>query len=487
MRVEQVYKVKSVKFNFIMNSILTGTSLLFPMISYPYVTRRLEPAGVGAVSFANAVVTYFMMFAQMGVPTYGIRICAEKRENREELSRGVQEILILNLITCLISYVVFLIMMMAVPDMQKEKLLFLVMGGSIILNTLGVEWLYKGLEQYTYITVRSVFCKAVALVGIFLFIHDRSDYVVYGFLSTFALLGSNLLNFVNLRNIIDIRPVGNYHLRKHIKPILIFFGMSVATTVYTNMDSVMLGFISGAKENGYYDVAVKVKNILVCMIVSMGAVLLPRVSHYWSSGARDKFWHMAERAIGCVLAFVCPLCVFFMIYARPVIYMLSGSLYGDTVLPMQIIMPSILLIGITNITGIQILVPSGREKYVFYSEIVGAVVNVSVNAFLIPDYGAKGAAVGTVMAELSVLMVQLYVLREVINTLFYKEAIKKILLAVLIAGMAGIWINRSGLNLYLTIFLGGIVFWGIYISLLILLKEKMIFELWKHFIIQIRR
>ena len=339
---------RSVTYNFIMNVILTGSNILFPLLTYPYASRILKPYGMGMVSFANAIITYFTMFAQLGIPTYGIRVCAKVRDDREKLSRTVQEVLIINMITCFLSYAAFFAAIFFTPRLRQEKTLFLVMGILIFFNTLGVEWLYKGLEQYTYITVRSIIFKFVAFVCIFVFIHNSDDYVAYGFFTVLALVGSNAMNFINLHKMISVRPVGGYHFRQHLKPIFVFFGMSVATTIYTNMDSVMLGFIKGADENGCYDAAVKIKNILVSVVTSLGTVLLPRVSYHWEKGNRKEFWKLAKKAAAFEIIAGGSLAMFFIIFAKPTIYLVSGKLFERAILPMEIIMPTLLLIGLRN-------------------------------------------------------------------------------------------------------------------------------------------
>lgn len=169
------------------------------------------------------------------------------------------------------------------------------MGSLILFNTIGVEWLYKGLEQYSYITVRSIVFKFIALLAMFLLVHEKEDYVIYGGITIFAAAGSNFLNFINLRKYIYLRPMGEYNFRQHIKPISVFFAMSIATTIYTNMDNVMLGFIKGTTENGYYDAAVKIKNILVSFVSSLGTVLLPRVSYYIETGEKEEFSRITKR------------------------------------------------------------------------------------------------------------------------------------------------------------------------------------------------
>lgn len=472
-------KKRTITYNFTMNAVLTCSNILFPMITYPYVSRILKPYGMGTVSFANAIITYFTMFAQLGIPTYGIQICAKVRDNKEELSRTVQEIMIINAVTCFVSYGIFLLAVFFTPQLRSERTLFLIMGMSIIFNTIGVEWLYKGLEEYSYITIRSIVFKVLALIGIFCFVHNSSDYIIYGFLTIFALSGSYAINFLNLRKKIYITPIGDYHFKRHLKSIVIFFGMSVATTIYTNMDSVMLGFIKGAEENGCYDAAVKIKNLLVSLVTSLGTVLLPRVSYYWEKGKKEIFWELANKAIRFEIIAGGGLAVFFMIFACPTIYIVSGELYKRAIIPMQIIMPTLLLIGISTVTGIQVMVPVGMEKQVLYSEIAGAGVNLIVNAILIPRWGAIGAAIGTLTAEVVVLLYQIVALKARAGELFCGFAFGKIVTAIGGAALAGMLLQILISDKFLCLVLGGMVFFICYGIVLLMLKEATTLFYWE--------
>lgn len=474
----RVNHLKSIKFNFIMNSILTMSSMIFPVITYPYVSKILGPHGIGTVSFANSVVTYFSMFAQLGIPTYGIRACAKVRDDRQELSRVTHEILSINLITCVITYILFFLSVQMVPQLREEKTLYVVMSAMILFNCIGAEWLYKAMEQYRYITLRSVLFKFIALVGMFLLIREDGDYVIYGGITIFASVGSNVLNLINMKWLVDFKPVGGYNFRRHLRPIFVFFAMSIATTVYTNMDNVMLGFIRGTTENGYYDAAVKIKTILVGVVASLGTVLLPRMSYYVEQGAKAAFAKVTERALCFVFLVSVPLCLYFILFARPSIYLLSGKAFEASILPMQLIMPTLVLIGLTNVMGIQILVPTGREKQVLYSEIVGAGVNVVVNSMLIPEMGAAGAAIGTVLAELAVLVVQIIALgREIIPALVKLPYLKT---AVAIAGgVAAVWwLLGSGLRPLVVLPVSAVLFFSAYGVLLLLMGESMVREIW---------
>ncbi|MGB8452080.1 MAG: flippase [Anaerocolumna sp.] len=480
-------KQNSIKRNFIFNSILTLSSIIFPLITFPYVSRILLPGGTGKVSFAISVVFYFNMFAQLGVPTYGIRACAKVRDNKEELTRTVQEILIINLVMNVIVYTSFFIALLFVPRLQEDKMLFIIVSITIMFNTIGAEWLYKALEQYAYITIRSVIFKYIALVGMFFFIHHQRDYVIYGAITIFAGVGSNIFNFINIRKYIYIFPMGNYCFKKHLKAILIFFAMSVATTVYTHLDTVMLGFIKTDADVGYYNAAVKIKGVLVSFVSSLGVVLLPRTSYYIEHGLKNEFNRITGKALYFIVMLASSVSIYFLLFAKEGILFLSGTAYAGSIVPMEIIMPTVFFIGLTNILGIQMLVPLGKEKYVLYSEIAGAAVNLIINIILIPGYASAGAAIGTLSAEIVVFIVQFIVLKEKVVPLFKSMHWLKLGISLIVASILSSFIKLVSCNSeFMVLVVSAFIFFGIYGLMLHVFKEKMLIELEKQVLLKIR-
>ena len=403
-------KQKSIKKNFIMNAILTMSGFIFPLISFPYIAEVLGPSGTGRVKFATSIVAYFSMFAQLGIPTYGIRVCAKVRDNKEELSKTVHELLFINLLMSAVAYALFFASLFVVPKFRSNKLLLVIISLTIFFNAIGIEYLYRALEYYTYITVRSVVFKIIGILSMFFLVKSESDFVVYGAITIFAGSASNILNFINSRKLINYKWYGKYALKKHYKAIIVFFAMSCATTIYLNLDGIMLGFMTTDADVGYYDAAVKIKTILVSVVTSLGTVLLPRASYYVENGEFDEFKRITDKALNFVLILATPLMIYFIIFAREGVLFLSGEKFVPSIFAMQIIMPTILFIGVTNIMGIQILVPLGLEKIVLYSEIAGAIIDLIINALLIPYMKSAGAALGTTIAELVVFVVQYHFL-----------------------------------------------------------------------------
>ena len=470
-------KQKSLKLNFVMNAILTMSQFVFPLITFPYVSRILLPIGTGKVSFATSIVSYFTLFAQLGIPTYGIRACAKVRDNREELSKMVQELFIINLMMSALAYVVYFAAIYYVPRFRQDKDLFLIVGLTIFFNAIGMEWLYKALEQYTYITVRSIIFKFIAIVAMFLMVHEQSDYVIYGGISILASSASNIFNFFHIHRYINIKPVGHYNFKKHLKAIVIFFAMSCATTIYTHLDTVMLGFIRTDADVGYYNAAVKIKTILVSIVTSLGVVLLPRASYYVEHSMMDEFYRITKKAINFVFLIATPMMIYFMLFAKEGVFFLSGDAYAGAIIPMQVIMPTLLFIGLTNIMGIQMLVPLGKEKVVLYSEIAGMIVDIILNALLIPKMASTGAAIGTLAAEIAVFIVQYVALRGIIKEAYRPGHYVAIGSSVLAGGVLAVLIKRMQWGSFMTLCASAIVFFGVYFLILTIAKESLVIEI----------
>lgn len=478
-----IIKQKSLKSNFIFNSVLTASSLLFPLIIFPYVSRILGPVGIGKISFTSSVIYYFNIIAQLGVPTYGIRACAKVREDKDALSQTIHEILIINLIMCLLSYFCFFCSLLLVPKFYENKELMIITSLTIIFNTIGVEWLYKALEEYAYITFRSIIFKIISLFMTFVLIHQKSDYVLYGCITIIASVGSNIFNFYNLKKYVVLSSHTKLNLKKHIKAIGIFFAMSIATTIYTNLDNVMLGFIKSDSDVGYYNAAIKIKSILVSLVTSIGTVLLPRSSYYIENGLLNDFKNITRKSLNFVIVFGISATTYFTIFSKEGILFLFGSDYINSIIPMQIIMPTVFFIGLTNILGIQILIPLGKEMYVLYSEIIGAIINLIINVILIPKFAAGGAALGTLTAEIIVFIVQFLALKKFILPILKEIYWKKICFSLFSAAVVAIIIKNTFVTSYFIIlFVSACIFYIIYIGLLIKFDEPLTKEIKKYVI-----
>lgn len=467
-------KVSSVKLNFVMNFILTLSGIIFPLITFPYASRILLPVGTGKVAFVTSVVSYFTMIGMLGIPTYGIRACAKVRDDKEKLSKTVQELMIINFIMMTVALFFYILAFNFVPRFAEDKGLFMINIAVLVLNLIGCDWLYKGLEQYQYITKRSVLFKVIAVILMFLFVKEQGDYIAYAIITILASVGSYIFNFVNLRTLIKVQPYDNLDIKQHIRPTLTFFMMTVATTIYTSLDSVMLGFMLGDESVGYYNAAINIKNVLVSLVTSLGVVLLPRLSVYIQQQKQEEFKALTSKALTFVIFSSLPLTIFFIYFADWAVYFLSGMSYTGAIIPMQIVMPTLLFIGLSNLFGIQMLVPMNKETVVVKSVFIGAVVNLVLNSIFIPILGVAGAALGTLVAEFFVTSYQAFVLRVILKEINRQIELYKFLLAAIVAIvpvilLANLYSNNS---YFINLAISAIIYGSIYCLLLLLLRES---------------
>lgn len=481
-------KQHSVKYNFLMNFLLSASQFIFPLITFPYISRVLLAEGSGKITFASSVANYFLMVASLGIPTYGIRACAQVRDDRKKLSRTAHELLFINSVTTLVVAITYVICVLEVPRFRKDEVLFLINGVNIVLNMVGMNWLFQALEQYDYITIRSLIFKVISIVLMVILVHQKSDYIIYGAITVFAAVGSNLLNCIRARHYIDAKWLGDYHIRRHIKPILILFAQSLAISIYTNLDTVMLGFMKTDVDVGYYNAAVKVKTILVSLVTSLGNVLLPRMAYYAKENRNKEFMNTMTKALSFTMLISLPLACYFCLYSPESIQFLAGNGYNGAILAMRIITLSIVPIGLTGILGIQVLTAIEKEKYVLYSVIVGALVDFFLNLLLIPNMGAAGASFATLIAEVVVLIVQIFYTKSLLMKIFDKlYGHIYLFIALFASGICSLVKLTKIQSNFIILVISSIIFWVIYCVGLIWKKDELMVNFCKEILSKRRK
>lgn len=467
------YKIHSNIYNVVMGFILKASQLLFPLITIPYVSRILMPEGIGRVSFAQSTIDIFTMLAMLGIPLYGIKACSKVRDDKIQLATTVKELLILNTIAMAVSYFLLLIATLYINEFSKEKTLLWIVSIQIALTVFGAEWFYQAIEQYDYITIRSVLGKLVSLVLMFILVRNSTDVLQYGFVVIIGSVGSNIFNIIRLHKFISLRSAVKCNIKRHLKPVFILFAFSATTTIYNSLATVMIGFFSNSQQIGFYTTATKIKNLLVGVITVISSVLLPRSTYLLERNQKDKFFSLIKNTFNFNLLISIPITIFCILRAENIILILSGSQFLPAIPVMQIIMPSVIFIGLTNVIGIQLFLPLNKEIYVFISTLAGAIIDIVLNVILIPYKGAFGAAIATMLTELSVLVIQCIFLSNYKVRIFNLYEFLKICFSTLVAFIATYYfINFT--NVFLNIIVSAAVFFSIFILVLLLTKEKIV-------------
>ncbi|MFT9077538.1 polysaccharide biosynthesis C-terminal domain-containing protein, partial [Ethanoligenens sp.] len=354
--------------------------------------------------------------------------------------------------------------------------LYSVIGLSVVLNLFNVDWMYKGFENYAYITKRSIAFKLISLATLFLLVHKASDYITYGFVQVIALSGSNIVNVFTAKKYVHLYFKG-LNLRKHLRSIFVLFSSVVVINVYTNMDSTMLGIISGQKYVGYYAAANKINGVIIGIVTSLGVVLYPRLSYYIKHDLHREFNLLILKSVHMVIMVSIPACVGLFILAPQVINILSGTGFTPAITTMRIQILIILFVGISNLTGIQILLPLGKERDFLVSVLSGACLDFLLNLFLIPHFQQNGAALSSTIAELFVAIVQIYYTRRYIKGKILNMRNVHYIIASVIMSLCVIGIVHMKMGNILTLLIGTLAGTAIYALYNFISQDPIIMEI----------
>lgn len=467
---------KSLKVNAILNITKTLMGLVFPLITFPYASRILMPEGLGKVNFALSIISYFAIISSLGIENYGIREAAKLRDDKIQLSKFSKEIFMINMISTIVAYALLAVAIIFIPKFLEYRRLLIVSSATILFTTLGMNWLYSAVEDYLYITIRSIIFQVISLILLFLLVHSKDDYVKYAAISVVSNVGSNILNFVHSRKYISFKIDKPLKFKKHLKPIMVLFAMAVAVKIYTVLDTTMIGFLKNDYEVGIYTAATKINKIVLSLVVSIGTVLLPRLSYYSSMEDKTEFYKLAYKGFDILLLIALPSAVGLSLLSTSIVHLLSGNGYEVAILPMRIMNPIIVVIGLSNFIGIQMFMPLNKEKWTLYSVLVGAVVNFFINLFLIPMYGSVGASIATLCAEITVTLTQLILLRRFLKINKIAKSLIKYFLNSVVMGVFVYACVRFISVEWVELVIGVIVGVVVYILILVIEKNELIYE-----------
>lgn len=465
---------KNITKNYIYNLVYQILVLILPLITTPYISRVLGAKNIGIYSYTISIATYFILFGSLGIALYGQREIAYKQKDKDKYSIIFWEIVVLRIITMSISVLVFYFTFVKGEQYQiYYKILIL----EIIGNCIDISWFFQGLEEFKKTVMRNMLVKLISVVCIFLFIKSTNDLYIYFWIYVLSTLIGNGSLWLYLPKFLEKIKVQELHIFKHLKPTIALFVPQIAVQVYTLLDKTMVGTIIVDKsEVGFYDQAQKIIKMLLAIITAMGTVMLPRIASTFANGEKEKVTNYMSKSFNLVFLLSFPMIFGIIAVSKSFVPVFFGPGYDKVAILMSVISPIILLIGLSNVTGTQYLLPTKRQREFTISVVCGAIINLILNACLIWKYGAIGASIGTVLAELTVTSVQMFFTRndfhwrEIIKTAFnYLIASVAMFIVCLIIGK---YIERNIISLIIQVITGGCVY-GV---VLLILKDNMVME-----------
>lgn len=452
----------NIKKNILYSSVLTVSNFLFPLLVYPYISRVLGATNIGICNFVDSIINYFILFSMMGINTIGIREIAKAKGNDFQLSKTFSCLLMLNIISTLIVLIALLLAVWLIPDLQRHQEMMYIGALKLIFNCLLIEWFYKGLENFKFITQRTILVRLIYVVLVFICVRDKDDYDIYYLLTVLTIIFNAFVNIFYSRKFIHIILKG-VSMSPYLRSFFILGIYALLTSMYTSFNVAYLGFVAGETEVGYYTTAVKLYTVLISLFTAFTGVMMPRMSSLIAEGKYDDFKRLTDKSIDVLLTFVMPVIVFSMIYAPQIIAIISGPGYEAAIVPMRIIVPLLLIIGYEQIIIIQILTPLKKDKAILINSALGGLVGILMNLLLVSDYHSIGSAIVWVTAEITVLSSGQYFVTKYIHNRFpYCKVGIQLLLTLPIIGICLI-LKQTVFNSVLNITIGGVVIFVYYI------------------------
>ena len=469
---------KSIKKNYLYNIIYQVIQLITPLVVTPYLSRVLGAEGIGKVSYAESIVSYFTLFAILGISLFGqreISYAQDSVEKRTVTFWNIKSLEFITSFTAIAFYIVFALL-------QKDNLIYFVFIFNIVAVFFDITWFFQGMEEFGIIVLRNIIIKFLSISFIFLFVKNSSDFITYAFGLSFFQFLANISLWTYLPKYITKIKI------KYIRPFSVlntawsFFIPTLAIQLYTVLDKTMIGLITeDSFENGYYEVSMKLSKMTLIVVTSLGTVLLPRIGYYFENKRIDELKELLLNAYRFIWMMGIPMCLGLITISSNLVVWYLGVEFYNAIILLQILSFLIPVIGLSNVTGILYLVPTKKQNLLTLSVTYGAISNFILNIFLIYFYKSVGAAVASVIAEIIVTSVQLYFVRNELNIIKIFSVCKNYLLAGFVMFIStyylSIYLSPSVLNTFILILTG----FAVYSLMLIITKEYYVMILFNRF------
>ena len=398
----------SVKKNAVYNILLAVSQVLLPLVTFPYISRILLPTGVGTYTFVDSYTQYFVLVAALGIPIYGMREIAKAKVNYEERSAVFSELLSIHFLVSLVVFSLYVTSFFLLPQLSGYRAMFWVGSTLLFSNVFVMEWFFQGMEQFPFITIRTLAIRLLTVVAIFVFIRTEEDTFLYYAINCISVAVNALVNCWFAKGFIKFSFRG-LHLKRHLRPLFYIFSTGLVSSVYTLLDSVILGFLTNTEQVGFYTTAVKLSKILIMILVAFTTVLVPPLALAYKEQRYTDANVLLSKSFNYVVFISVPLSMGIFVIAKPLILLFSGDNFLPAVTSLKILSPTVLIIGLSYVFGQQIINATGNERYFLRCTMIGMLISLLLNMLLIPYIQQMGAAITNLTVELTVMLLLIYV------------------------------------------------------------------------------
>lgn len=451
-----------IKKNFIYNSILTTANYIFPILVFPYISRVLGVDNIGICNFVDSIIQNFILLSMLGIPIVGVREVVIAKGDRLKLNKVFSSIFYANAVLTTLAVVVLLICTYTINDLYQHKELMYVGVLKLVGNFLMIEWFFKGLEDFKYITIRSIIVRSLYVISVFVLVQSKDDYILYFILTCSTFVINAIVNIFYSRKFVNL-TISILPFKTIAKSIVILGIYMIFTSFYTSFNTSFLGIATDTTQVGYFTTATKLYAIILALFSAFTTVMLPRMTGIYSDGNIEEFKGMLLKCSKLFYSILIPIVIFGVIFAGDIIVLLAGPGFFGAVLPMQVCMVVMLVVGYEQVIIIQGLMPMKRDKSILINSIVGGITALLICFILIPYLGAVGASIVWLSSEIAVAVSASIFMYKYIGFKFpSKDIIVKLLynlplgfLLLLLSKINGA--DNNMFDLILTLLIGGII------------------------------
>lgn len=463
----------SLKKNYIYNLIYQLSVIIIPLITTPYISRVLNADGVGIYSYTLSIVTYFSMFATLGVALYGQLEIAACRDDKYQRSKTFWEILIARTIT---SIIIIIIYMIYIFFNNKYKTMYLILSINIISTMIDISWYFQGIEKFKLTVTRNLIVKIIGTVLIFIFVKKSNDLFKYAFILQGTILIGNSTLFFYLKKEIQKIKIKELKFYIHWKKSIVYFIPTFATSIYTVLDKSMIGWITGSEfQNGYYEQAHKIEQTLVTVVTSLAVVTMPRIKYLVKNKMNKEAIVIINNAMEFIIFIAVPMTFGLFIISDNLVPFFLGEKFTECIPILKIFSVLMTIVGLDNTIGKQCLMAAGKQSQFNIGVVCGAILNFILNIILIPKFNALGAAIASVSAEIVILLIFIYYSRELLDIRKILKNISKYSIYSFIMSVIAIimskFIGNTNLQKMIVMITSAVI---VYIGILLITKDTMI-------------
>ena len=413
--------LKSLKLNAFLNGLRSLLSVLFPLITFPYVSRVLSVTGIGKYNFSNSVVSYFMLIAALGISNYAVREGAKYRDNTRRIDQFANEIFTINVCSALVAYICLFISLIIFTRLHSYLTCILIYSIQIGFSVISVDWLFTIYEDFVYITIRSILFQVLSIALLFTFVRHPNDYLNYAAITVFSAVGSNVLNFYKAEKEHKIRLVFHFNWKQHMIPIMILFAANVANLIYVNSDITLLGLLKNDYIVGIYSISSRIYSIIKNVLSAMLLVSVPRLALLYGNKKITEYKALLLKLTNVLVLFTLPAMIGLIMLSKQVVLIIAGNHFIRSVMSLRILAIAYLFSILAWVLSDCVLIPAKREKYLLYSMITSAVINIVFNLVMIRYWSENAAAISTVLSELIMFIINYHYSKDIIQKVFISK------------------------------------------------------------------